>query len=85
MTRQSRLHRFGDARTSFAERLEQVRWEHSCTTLREFVQALNELEGVNISYSAALTYHRHREPSASYLAAVVERFGVDATWLLTGK
>lgn len=71
---------------SINARLEVLRRKLGYETLAEWRRALGEEEGeVPGSYAAMRTWHRDREPPASYLAQVVRRFGVSAQWLLTGE
>lgn len=71
-------------RTPYAVRLETVRLEVGARTLRAFHDMLCELPDFYDSYESARYYHTTRDPSPDYLAAVVRRFKVHASWLLTG-
>lgn len=71
--------------TDLAERLEKVRAENGCRTLLAFRAALHEVPGFTTSYGAMRNYHLgYREPPVAYLVAIMRRFNVHPSWLLTG-
>ena len=69
---------------AIAERLEHVRGQVKCITLRDFWRELTVESGYHVSYEAVRNYHHDREPPVEYLVQVARVFGVDLQWLATG-
>jgi hypothetical protein len=68
-----------------AERLEFVRNQSHCDTLRDFWRELTTNSGYQVSYEAARNYHHDREPPVDYLVQVARTFDVELKWLATGE
>jgi hypothetical protein len=68
-----------------AERLEHVRRNVHCVTLRDFWRELTVEGGYQISYEAVRNYHHDREPPVDYLVQVAKVFDADLHWLATGQ
>lgn len=68
-----------------ATRLEYVRKQVQCRTLRDFWRHLRKDGEYEISYEAVRNYHNDRNPPVEYLNRVAEIFGVSLQWLATGR
>ncbi len=68
-----------------AERLEFVRKQVRCDTLRDFWRHLRKDGEYEISYEAVRNYHNDRNPPVEYLNRVAKTFGVSLEWLATGQ
>ena len=71
--------------TDVVNRLEEVRFALGMDTFQEFLERLNESLEDPFPYQTARRYHREREPSVSYVAAVARTFEVSLEWLLYGE
>lgn len=79
------VRRRSDPETETAQRLEFVRSNVQCTTLRDFWRELTSDGEYQISYEAVRNYHYDREPPVEYLVQVAKVFDVDLQWLATGQ
>ena len=73
------------ALSALAERLEKLRLTLSIPSVQEFVDRVNDRTGEQFVYATARRYHREREPTVPYIAAVARAFEVSLEWLLYGE
>ncbi len=74
-----------DSRSPVSARLEMVRERVQCATLRDFWREVTRDTTYRVSYEAVRNYHHDRDPPVEYLVRVVDVFGVDLSWLATGR